>query len=63
MRCFKHHQDYDGKRVYIQLNDKSRYLISSKLDIGVHKYFDIEQEEYFFDFNIIDESVSLAYKF
>lgn len=30
-----------------------------KLDIGVHKYFDMEQDEYYFDFNIIDESVSL----
>lgn len=54
-----HHQDYDGKRVYIQLTDKNKYSISSKLDIGVHKYFDIEQDEYYFDFNIIDESVSL----
>ena len=54
-----HHQDYDGKRVYIQLTDKNRYSISSKLDIGVHKYFDIEQDEYYFDFNIIDKSVSL----
>ena len=54
-----HHQDYDGKRVYIQLTDKNKYSISSKLDIGVHKYFNIEQDEYFFDFSIIDKSVSL----
>ena len=54
-----HHQDYDGKRVYIQLTDRNKYSISSKLDIGVHKYFDIEQDEYYFDFNIIEESVSL----
>ena len=54
-----HHQDYDGKRVYIELTDKNKYSISSKLDIGVHKYFDIEQDEYYFDFNIIDKSVSL----
>lgn len=54
-----HHQDYDGKRVYIQLTDKHKYTISSKLDIGVHKYFDMEQDEYYFDLNIIDESVSL----
>ena len=54
-----HHQDYDGKRVYITLTDKNHYSISSKLDIGVHKYFDIKQNEYYFDFNIIDESVSL----
>lgn len=54
-----HHQDYDGKRVYITLTDKNHYSISSKLDIGVHKYFDIKQDEYYFDFNIIDESVNL----
>lgn len=54
-----HHQDYDGKRVYIELTDKNKYSISSKLDIGVHKYFDIGQDEYYFDFNIINESVSL----
>lgn len=54
-----HHQDYNGKRVYIQLTDKNKYSITSKLDIGVHKYFDIEQDEYYFDFNIIDESVNL----
>lgn len=54
-----HHQDYDGKRVYIQLTDKNKYSISSKLDIGVHKYFDMEQDEYCFDFSIIDESISL----
>lgn len=54
-----HHQDYDGKRVYIQLIDNNHYSISSKLDIGVHKYFDIEQDEYYFDLNIIDERVSL----
>lgn len=54
-----HHQDYDGKKVYIQLTDKNKYSINSKLDIGVHKYFDIEQDEYFFDFSIIDKSVSL----
>ncbi|HIU51854.1 MAG TPA: nucleotidyl transferase AbiEii/AbiGii toxin family protein [Candidatus Merdicola faecigallinarum] len=54
-----HHQDYDGKRVYIQLIDKNKYTISSKLDIGVHKYFDMEQDEYYFDLNIIDESVRL----
>lgn len=54
-----HHQDYDGKRVYIQLTDSHHYSISSKLDIGVHKYFDMEQDEYYFDFNIINESISL----
>ena len=54
-----HHQDYEGKRVYIELTDNNNYSISSKLDIGVHKYFDMEQDEYYFDFSIIDESVNL----
>lgn len=54
-----HHQDYDGKRAYIQLTDKNNYSISAKLDIGVHKYFDIIQDEYCFDFSIIGKSISL----
>lgn len=54
-----HHQDYDGKRVYITLIDKNNYKIDSKLDIGVHKDFDIEQEEYCFKLDTINESVTL----
>ena len=54
-----HHQDYDGKRVYITLIDTNNYRIDSKLDIGVHKDFDIEQEEYCFDLDTINESVTL----
>ena len=54
-----HHQDYDGKRVYISLIDKNNYRIDTKLDIGVQKDFDIEQEEYCFDLDIINESVTL----
>ena len=54
-----HHQDYDGKRVHITLIDKNNYRIDSKLDIGVQKDFDIEQEEYCFDLNVIKESATL----
>lgn len=54
-----HHQDYDGKRVNIKLKDFQNYIINTKLDIGVHKLFDIEQDKYCFDLGIIDESVSL----
>lgn len=53
------HQDYDGKRVYIEIEDKEHNKIGTKLDIGVHKNFDIEQEEYCFDLNNINESVTL----
>ncbi len=54
-----HHQDYNGKRVFITLIDKKDYRVDSKLDIGVHKDFDIEQEEYSFDLDTINESVTL----
>lgn len=54
-----HHQDYDGKRIYVILKDKYGESIRTKLDIGVHKYFDIVQDEYLFDFNILGDSVSL----
>ena len=54
-----HHQDYDGKRVYITLIDSNNYRIDTKLDIGVHKDFDIEQEEYCFDLDTINESATL----
>jgi predicted nucleotidyltransferase component of viral defense system len=53
------HQDYDGKRVYIEITDKSGYSIDSKIDIGVHKDLDIEQEEYCFDICFQDEGASL----
>lgn len=54
-----HHQDYDGKRVNIKLKDFQNYIINTKLDIGVHKLFDLEQDKYCFDLGIIGESVSL----
>lgn len=43
------HQDYHGKRIYVKITDSSDYSIESKIDIGVHKHFDIKQEEYTFD--------------
>ena len=54
-----HHQDYDGKRVSIKLTDEFGYDIYTKLDIGIHKNFDIEQEEYCFCFDIIDKTANL----
>lgn len=53
------HQDYNGKRVYVELKDKKHNKIETKLDIGVHKNFDIEQDEYCFDLNNINENVTL----
>lgn len=54
-----HHQDYDGKRVNIELYDEQSNKIKTKLDIGVHKQFDIEQDEYCFDLSIINKNANL----
>ena len=54
-----HHQDYDGKRVYIKITDDNNYNITTKMDIGVHKLFDLKQEDYYFDFDIINNGVNL----
>ena len=52
-------QDYSGKRVYVMIEDSDGYQISSKIDLGVHNRFEIEQEEYCFDLFRDDEGVSL----
>jgi len=54
-----HQQDYDGKRINIELFDESGYSLVTKIDLGVHKLFDIEQDEYCFDFNIIGKNINL----
>ena len=54
-----HHQDYDGKRVNIELSDEHQNKLKTKLDIGVHKQFDIEQDEYCFDLGIINKNANL----
>ena len=54
-----HHQDYDGKRVNIKLSDDYGNTIDSKLDIGVHKQFDIKQDDYCFDLDVIGKNISL----
>ena len=54
-----HHQDYDGKRVNIKLSDTFGNTINTKLDIGVHKEFDIEQDEYCFSLDIFNQNVNL----
>lgn len=54
-----HHQLYDGKRVNISITDNYNNTLETKLDIGVHKYFKLEQDVYIFDFALLDGSVSL----
>ncbi len=52
-------QDYHGKRVHIIISDSVGNRIASKIDLGVHKRFEITQEEYCFDVALGDESASL----
>lgn len=52
-------QDYNGKRVYINILDDLGNKIDSKIDFGVHKHLEIEQEEYCFDIAFDDEGASL----
>lgn len=53
------HQDYHGKRVNITITDAQNVSIQSKLDIGVHKHFELEQEEYCFDLCMDNDCASI----
>ena len=53
------HQDYNGKRVNIKLIDEFNYTIDAKLDIGVHKLFELEQDDYYFNLDALGEGISL----
>lgn len=52
-------QDYHGKRVKVIISDDTGDFIESKIDLGVHKNLDIDQEEYCFDIACYDGSVTL----
>lgn len=54
-----HHQDYDGKRVNVIIKDSYNNVISTKLDIGIHKNMDIMQEEYCFELKEINTVATL----
>ena len=54
-----HHQDYDGKRVFIEIYDNFGNNYSTKLDIGVHKDLDIPQDELCFDLGLGFNNVTL----
>ena len=53
------HQDYHGKSIKIKIEDQNGTVISSKIDIGVHKHFEIEQDEYCFDVCMDEAGASL----
>lgn len=52
-------QDYSGKRAHILIKDMEGNQVSSKIDLGVHNRFELEQEEYCFDIAYDDEGASL----
>lgn len=43
----------------VHIKDTHGNLIESKIDLGVHKHMEIEQEEYCFDIAFDDEGASL----
>ena len=51
-------QDYHGKRIFVEISDESTVL-KSKIDLGVHKNLEIEQDEFCFDIGLDDIGVSL----
>lgn len=53
------HKDYKGKRVFVEITDEYGNFLKSKIDIGVHKDLDIEQEEYCFDICFQEDGASL----
>lgn len=52
-------QEYRGKRICIVIRDSIGHSLKSKMDLGVHKNIQIEQEEYCFDVCHDKEGVSL----
>ena len=53
------HQDYHGKSIKVLIKDSQGTKISSKIDIGVHTHFEIEQDQYCFDVCMDDNGASL----
>ena len=53
------HQDYQGKSIEVVIRDDSGNTVNSKIDIGVHKHLEIDQEEYCFDVCMDDEGATL----
>ncbi len=53
------HLDYNGKRIYLDILDNYDNKLGTKIDLGVHKYLDMEQERMYFDLSVIDDGVSL----
>ena len=53
------HQDYHGKSIEVIIRDEFGNSVNSKIDIGVHKHLEIDQEEYCFDVCMDEEGATL----
>lgn len=53
------HQDYKGKRIFVEVKDVFNHILDLKIDVGVHKDLDIEQEEYCFDLCFQEDAASI----
>lgn len=52
-------QEYRGKRIWVVIKDDTGHSMKTKMDLGVHKNIQIEQDEYCFDVCHDDVGVSL----
>lgn len=52
-------QDYHGKRIHVSITDEDGTVLTSKIDLGVHKHFDIAQEDFCFDVGMGEDGASL----
>jgi predicted nucleotidyltransferase component of viral defense system len=53
------HQNYNGKRVYLDITDSARVVVSTKLDIGVHVHRQMAQKPMRFAIVLDDNSAML----
>ena len=53
------HQDYHGKSIEVKIVDEYGNNEKSKIDIGVHKHMEIDQDEYCFDVCMDDDGATL----
>ncbi len=51
--------EYRGKRIWVVIKDNTGHEFTTKMDLGVHKNVQIEQDEFCFDVCHDDEGVSL----
>ena len=52
-------QEYRGKRIWVVIKDDTGHSLKTKMDLGVHKNIQIEQDEFCFDVCHDEEGVSL----